>query len=1193
MIDLKQNFDGGLDLDTSLYMLKINSYSDALNITRNAIEGNNDRVISNIVGNQAVSYSLPVGRNICIGSYPFQLRNTVIYFIYNNNGYNSVLEFNATTRTITKIFESRTDSGGIDILNFTEDDKITSIDVYPRDEGDLLFFIDSLGRPTEMDITLFKAGAYTPVTRELIDKAKIPPPAPPAVVYGNDTTRRANNLRNKFFKFQYRWIYDDNEKSSYSPVSIMPIPASLLSDVFTNVITNNNVILMTLNSGGKNVKSVEITMSYVEKTNNWSLYQSVEVVKKDTLGVADGVDFPYSFYNDSTYPFVDDLEAGALFYYTPYKAGAQAMPNGNVLAYAAITEGYNKDTVEDATITVNTVAAGSGGSVGSLDGVLTNDANPLGFRVMDYTFSGIPAVGTLVSIKVRRRSDGFEFNATTYTTVSGDTADTVSLQLIANTSAPSITASHPNAYIIRLTISTTTYETLPSNGLYSELTITPPATSAVTNTIASWLWGTEINIARQYMDQKGRTIGVLYTDKVTFPAYAENGSHQPLIPFINYKINDIPPDYAYSYTFLLTPLAMQWIFWYSINMNKAETEYIYFDVTDFKTNASKKPTTATVLSYSFQDGDRLRLIRRMSDNFVFADTFDAAIEGDVQDPKINGVAQTGRFIKIKNVEPFTSGIGSATNYVIQLYRPIQQAGNKENLVYNEFGREYPILDPTLSTRRHGGQVTDQVVGVTPAEFNFYEGNAYFRGRTIATSDTGYATFNVMDANVVDFYTSAVNSISGRPSEIDINAKQQYYSTLIRFSGAYQANTNTNGLNNFFGLNFDEYDYNYGDVIRLKVRDRYLKVLQKFKIGVVPIFNQISKDSTGKTLLVVTDKLLNPIQYRIGNFGLTYPESLASYHYADYGCDINKGIIWRDSEDGVQAISELYKVDSWAVIELPLRTGASKIYGTFDPKLNQYIIALEGSPKVDGGLGRFSYIICAGGTVIDGSVTFGNHVDFCGKEGTVSASENCTLELISDYDCGGGTCKRYRVTNVGVSDSPAQTLTFSEETNTFESYLSYHPEMMCDLGNLLITFKNGVLYTHDNPLYNTFFGIAYDSSITLVFNKDAAIRRKYLSIGYQSDAVWTSPNVGDVETSMISPQTNLPQISKFFDFVLEENIRTSEFLMDANSMADAREALVNGAFLGGNWIKVKLVYSGNTFSFITLPYVISEVSNRNF
>jgi len=374
--------------------------------------------------------------------------------------------------------------------------------------------------------------------------------------------------------------------------------------------------------------------------------------------------------------------------------------------------------------------------------------------------------------------------------------------------------------------------------------------------------------------------------------------------------------------------------------------YIYFEVTDFITNATTFPTNAAVCSYTFKDGDRMRIIRDMSDNSVPGSAYDNPILGLIVDPIIDGAVTTpaGRqFIKINKVEPFSSYVNATHNYVLELYSPEQQLSDGDNQDFYECGRQYNILNPTLPNRAHGGEVADQVPGVTPAEYNFYDGDAYFRPRTIAISTSSIEQFNVFDANFVDSYISAVSSIDGRANIIDINARKQTFPALIRFGQAYQQDTNVNGLSRFYPNNFDEYDYTFGAVVRLRVRDRYLKVFQQFKIGVVPLYGQITKDASGNETLIVTDKLLNPIQYRAANFGLSSATSLASYFYADYGCDAYLGIIWRDSNDGTIPISRLYKLDSWAKTELPLRKNDSHIYGAFYPNTNNYIIALEQAP----------------------------------------------------------------------------------------------------------------------------------------------------------------------------------------------------------------------------------------------------------
>src|SRR5690606_29139811 len=217
---------------------------------------------------------------------------------YNSNGYDGIYEYDNNNRVITKIFECLTDSD-TNILNFNTIDKITSIDIYNRPEGDLLFFLDCLGRPTTLNIERFKNGEYTPVTRDIINVVKKPSLVPPRCSYGNDTSKRANNLRNKLFKFQSILVYDDFEESVCSPVSSVPYPLNILDEDYTNEITNNNVINITIESGSKNVKSIKLLMSWSEGNNQWSDFVVVDDINKIDESILDNSVFSYDFYNDS------------------------------------------------------------------------------------------------------------------------------------------------------------------------------------------------------------------------------------------------------------------------------------------------------------------------------------------------------------------------------------------------------------------------------------------------------------------------------------------------------------------------------------------------------------------------------------------------------------------------------------------------------------------------------------------------------------------------------------------------------------------------------------------------------------------------------------------------------------------------------------------------------------------------------
>jgi len=1102
MLEVK-NFSGRMNFDDSPYRVPPNDYITALNITKDAIEGSNDKVITNIVGNRLVSYTYQAGTNITIGAKDNPVRNTVIELAWNSNGYHSIIEYDNAARTRTKIFENLTDSNGVDILGFTLLGKIVNINIYNQDTGDLLFFLDSLGRPTVMNITEFKAGTYTPVTRQLINVIKAPPLSPPSYVYGNDTTRRVNNCRNRFFRFAYLFIYDENFETVISPISEVTPPVNVLDDTYTSVVTNNNVITVSMESGAKNVKKVQLLMSYAEKANEWTDFEIVDTIVKADESISDDIIFAWQFYNDSTYPVKDINQVVLLYDYVPDLALAQEMPNGNVLMYSGITEGYDKQITPNVVNTVSSYFV-TASQQSNLNVSIIYSANSGGNRKERWLFSGSADVGTTVVLTVKYRG-GALVTAASYTVQQGDSINTIVDYIVNNLLTPGGLSAF-NFGFLELLINRTTFEEVPPSLFFSLITITPHNSTLFSNSITTWKWSTERNIGTAYFDQNGKTNGILYNAKITFPAFQNNGSGQVALPTINTKIYHQPPDWAYSYQFYFTKEGTSYLFWECLDVNLTETDSIYFDVTNFLINAKKNPTTATVCSYSFQDGDRLRLIQPTGINTYFADTYDAAIIGLLADPNINGVVQTGKlFIKIKKSAPFTNATFAANpkRYTIEIYRPAQKTASKENEVFYEFGSQWAIIDPTLSTRVHAGQVTTQSTDyATPAEFNFTKGDSYFRLRVIPTSATapGSNTIVIQDRNIVDFYVSAVNSIDGRPNVIDPMAAKRKYGATSRFGQEIQAYTNINGLNRFYPNNIIDCDISYGDIMRLKVRDRFVRVFQKLKTGMMPLFNQINKSPDGTTINVVTDKLLNPIQYYIGDFGIgDNPESLASYNYADYFTSNIKGVICRASQDGINAISIEYSIDSWAWKALSVRGASYKMYGCFNQILGDYVLALE-------------------------------------------AAVAATI------------------------DYPAETIVFAEsplqQDKGFVTYLSYQPEMMVNLGTLFITFKDGQLYTHDSDSYNTFYGASYDSSVTTVFNQNSLEKKTFQAIDEVASVVWDCPSITTDVNSYGTTKQATSIVSQRFRQL--EGSFSSVILRDSNS----RKGIVNGDTMKGKYAIVK-------------------------
>lgn len=296
---------------------------------------------------------------------------------------------------------------------------------------------------------------------------------------------------------------------------------------------------------------------------------------------------------------------------------------------------------------------------------------------------------------------------------------------------------------------------------------------------------------------------------------------------------------------------------------------------------------------------------------------------------------------------------------------------------------------------------------------------------------------------------------------------------------------------------------------------------------MPLFSQINKSPDGTTINVKTDQLLNPIQYYVGDFGIgDNQESLTSNNYADYFTSNIKGVICRVSQDGVTPISIDYMVDSWAVQALRVRGNSYKMYGAFDQKLGNFIIALEAA--------------------VEGSVNY-----------------------------------------------PAETIVFNEnarqEYKGFVGYVSYQPEMMVTLGTLLITYKDGQAWTHDGTVYNNFYGVQYDSTITGAFNKNSLEKKTPQAIEEIASVVWDVPALTTNVNSYGTTKQSTRIVAGRFKGL--EGSFNSSIPRDENS----RGGLINGDTMKGNYALIKLraiaPASLITLHLVSLKYADSPLTNK--
>ena len=1131
-------FSGKLNLDDADYRVSNNDYIDALNITKDAQGAAQDKVVSNIQGNTLIPYTAPDGTNKVIGFFPDKVRNRAYYFIWNSNGFNTILYYDLNTEQITVVLKSKTQSNGIDILNFNPSYKVLSVNIFYRDlEGDILFFNDSYNQPKSLNVINIYGNNWK---LEYLLVAKAPPVMPPKVTYENDTTITINNLRNKLFQFCYRYVYDNNEKSVWSSKSIVPLPQQPSLTLTDNTATNNSRIAVLFSTGGPDVKEIEI--SFRETTNgltsDWYLIKSFD---KNSLVIADNDIYNFKFFNDSIYNQIDIIEADQLQDWVPQKANAGELANGNVLLYAGIVEGYDKTAMNLSVTqnnsgysffydvagllllaTVNGTDSGTGTLMNIyLYGTGTNGANgevvTLNNAAGGYFINSFSASGTDLS--------------TSYTTSSSTSSYLVS-NILAGISAAMVVKGYTQVGSIvgnKLTMSLASGFVLTSVG-FQENTVWNN-----TNTQLANVWDSGYQYAIQYFDAQGRTIGAQTSIGATINTPKRLSTSR--YPHITLNVLNRPPLYATYYQVLRSNNTTynKRLCWVSesayAGISNDLDRYFYIGIGNIAAYNESISSTQNVVSYNYTEGDRITFFSRFNvsgDINYIPQQFDYEIVGTVNSFQYNIAGDnntytaTGNFLKIRyptadiSVNFDFPGTPDFQHYEILLYNYSTNASATQRFFY-EFGKQYGIGNPGTANAYHFGMTQLANGGATIPVTN---GDLFYRFRTVPFSDkfsyvsgffditafysvsetfpitvdntidntsyriqtqpnavvnltigggptwasTGYffynkssydakllsingsfimssvgastfsvyalivtnlvplpkykisllpievndivantpttftinkrfnvpatgkvyivatstsgnlgssntiqiqpfnfdfqvvknATIEIIESSFNDTYNLVTNS-NGRPSVIDANARQTYFPTVIRFGQAYQSNTNLNETNRFYYEDFDEYDRTFGDVLRLHVRDRYLKVYQQFKVGNVPILTQIVKDVTGNPLQANSNQLINKIQYYAGDYGIgDAATSLAWNNFADYFVDNFRGVVCRLSQDGITPISILYKTNAFFIAKTSayrkslnnginpdsVYTGDPCIYGVFDANTNKYIIALE-------------------------------------------------------------------------------------------------------------------------------------------------------------------------------------------------------------------------------------------------------------
>src|ERR1700744_999403 len=343
-IDIKQ-FTGAIDTDSANENIAPGSVRMCVNMEWYGPQGNQRP--QTVMGTTLIPNSLlpSTGVSKCIGRYYDAVRHRLFYFIFNSVGNHCIFIFNTISSTFQSLVSNGTTTNG-DVLGFTATGRIHSVCIIYGDpsDGDLLVFVDSLGRVRKMNVLRFLNGTYNTagalIQSNYLSLIKAPFFPPPQCCYENDSTVASNECVNSLFIFCVTPIYDDYEEAVMSTACRQALPSDTF-DVIGNVPVNRNArIAIYVFTGDQNVKTVRIYGKQVTggSTSDWFKVQ--DLIKAD-LGIANNTWYKFLFYNNGTYISANPAFADLDYDYVPPKVKTVEVINGNTIVVGGCTEGHD------------------------------------------------------------------------------------------------------------------------------------------------------------------------------------------------------------------------------------------------------------------------------------------------------------------------------------------------------------------------------------------------------------------------------------------------------------------------------------------------------------------------------------------------------------------------------------------------------------------------------------------------------------------------------------------------------------------------------------------------------------------------------------------------------------------------------------------------------------------------------------
>ena len=1172
------SFFKGADSDTDVRLTK--SYVKGYNIVVGTSENGNVGSVENIKGNLQVFFYQPNGTNECVGSCKDLENDGIIIFLYNSLGYHSIKRYNITSNTITDIINQNLNQPSIYRVDlaFNPAHLITSCYVVHGQNGSILCWSQDNVPPRKINIDkaikFNISGGLDPlgyqfIDEQTIDRIKWPPHFSPTCSYQNDYTYNYNNLRGSTFQFAYAYVYDDNEISTASPTSKLPVPQNAETiDGLNNEVENlNNALDITLDTNIPTVKAILLyarSNAETDGTNpitvsanygSWYLVDRLEKYNIDGTPTAIGLvsTYVYRFYNSKIKNVLNQDDIARLFDYVPLLQGAEEIIEKNRTLVGDITEGYDNLSVD-----INLYARKVQVDYSQLSTPIQTGTQLGYYNITTVRFKVItmPAVSLGDTIQITYTSNIYDGSTTTSTNhITSHTVTSNDLlnypqsvcQALYNVIYPNLYCQYHSNYH-ELWIVDDYY--IYVNQVYGSNII--PILLKPLTVFKDWKKGATRQFAINYYDRGNRSGASntndncnVYINLDVEESIAGQDVNYAQRSVIDWQINHKPPIWATHYQWSVAPCTTKaWLDYHlmsqigaDFNSPTNDKNAIHLDtqgfvrlkfnqaLIDFATVSPK-----SILSYVWVKGDRCRFFAKSNAvtgrwTYYYKTPSGSTFNGLPQlDFEIVGYdSGAGELI----LEPFDISPFLATNdqfaqhSIVEVYTPRKDIGTQ---IFSEIGECFPIIDAGLPTRAHGGQTQDQTA-TQPALGTFDSGDAYLKLRWTAVQgiappfDADFKYFPCESNNISDFYVSDSTDI-GRPNIVDRNMQQRKLKANYRFSNMLVQDTQINGLSRFDVLDAGQLPDKFGAIMRICEVGKVVKVVQNIKTSSIYVGIQKTAESGGASNLYAISGVLGTVEIPDESNGTYHKESVCVHDGDLYWYDLTKGEFMRDAGNGQFPISGYGQKNYFRTWAEQIRNaikngGTSKVITAYDKAHEQVNVTL--------------------------SWTYGkpHELHHDSRQETIAF-----LEKKSGID--------------------------EEMSDQWKTNYDYLPEYYGYSDDAFIAFQNGQLWLQNsNPIHCNFFGVKYSESITFSVSTQPQSIKRFLALMYSSNKVWSAISI-DIPASDEYPQGMHSRL-KDVKFRVKEGMYYAEFLNDMNTpgITNPLDALLNGRYLRGQSVQITL------------------------